>query len=92
MTVVSDTAHLDDFIRFNALLEAAIEDASRGDPTECARLLALNLARYPARCGEPPLVEHEQRLETHTIDAATARLLAQATSQMLAALAQATGR
>ena len=87
VTVMSDTANLQDFIRFDALLEATMEDPSKDDFAECARLLALNLAHYQAKCGDLPLEEREKPLETQTIDATTRRLLAQGTLQMLVALA-----
>ncbi len=48
-------ANLDDFIRFDAQLEAALEDATKEEVAECARLLALNLAHYKGKHGEMPL-------------------------------------
>jgi hypothetical protein len=72
-----DPANLDDFIRFDTLLEVALEEATKDDVAACARLLALTLADYKGRFGELPLEEHKRLMEAETIDEPMAGLLAQ---------------
>ena len=43
------------FQQYYRLADALIENASREDLAECARLLALNLAHYRSLYGEVPL-------------------------------------
>lgn len=48
-------ADLSDFQQYNKLADILIEQASKEQLAECARLLALNLAHYQGRFGEMPL-------------------------------------
>lgn len=48
-------ADLSDFQQYYRLADALIENASREQLAECARLLALNLAHYQGKFGEMPL-------------------------------------
>jgi len=48
-------AALSDFQQYYRLAGALIENASREQLAECARLLALNLAHYQGKFGEMPL-------------------------------------
>jgi len=48
-------AALSDFQQYYRLADALIENASREQLAECARLLALNLAHYQGKFGEMPL-------------------------------------
>lgn len=48
-------ADLSVFQQYYRLADALIENASREQLAECARLLALNLAHYQGKFGERPL-------------------------------------
>lgn len=48
-------ADLSVFQQYYRLADALIENASREQLAECARLLALNLAHYQGKFGEMPL-------------------------------------
>jgi hypothetical protein len=48
-------ADLSDFQQYYKLADILIEQASKEQLAECARLLALNLAHYQGRFGEIPL-------------------------------------
>jgi hypothetical protein len=85
-------ANLDDFVRFDALLEAALEEATKEEVAACARLLGLNVAYYKGKYGEVPFEEHRKLMETESIDESMAKLLAQGMLEMLMALAEATGK
>lgn len=50
-------ADLSDFQQYYRLADALIENASKEQLAECARLLALNLAHYKGKFGEMPLEE-----------------------------------
>lgn len=50
-------ADLSDVQQYYRLADALIENASKEQLAECARLLALNLAHYQERYGELPLDE-----------------------------------
>jgi hypothetical protein len=57
-------ADLSTFQQYYKLADALIENASRGQLAECARLLALNLAHYQELYGEVPLNEMQAALDT----------------------------
>ena len=46
-----------EFQQYYTLADRLIEDASKDQLAECARLLALNLAHYQGKFGEMPLEE-----------------------------------
>jgi hypothetical protein len=46
---------LSDYQQYYRLADALIENASKEQLAECARLLALNLAHYQGKYGEMPL-------------------------------------
>jgi hypothetical protein len=48
-------ADLSDFQQYYRLADILIEQASKEQLAECARLLALNLAHYQGKFGEMPL-------------------------------------
>jgi len=48
-------ADLSDYQQYYRLADALIENASKEQLAECARLLALNLAHYQGRFGKIPL-------------------------------------
>ena len=48
---------LSEFQQYYTLADRLIEDASKEQLAECARLLALNLAHYQGKFGEVPLEE-----------------------------------
>lgn len=48
-------ADLSDFQQYYRLADSLIENASREQLAECARLLALNLTHYQGKFGEMPL-------------------------------------
>jgi hypothetical protein len=48
-------ADLSEFQQYYTLADRLIEDASKEQLAECARLLALNLAHYQGKYGEMPL-------------------------------------
>lgn len=50
--------------QYYRLADALIENASREQLAECARLLALNLAHYQELYGEVPLNEVQAALDT----------------------------
>ena len=50
-------ADLSEFQHYYTLADRLIEDASKEQLAECARLLALNLAHYQGKFGELPLDE-----------------------------------
>ena len=48
-------ADLSDFQQYYKLADVLIQQASKGQLAECAKLLALNLAHYQGKYGEMPL-------------------------------------
>lgn len=56
-------ADLSDFQQYYRLADALIENASKEQLAECARLLALNLAHYQGLYGEVPLDEVQAALD-----------------------------
>jgi hypothetical protein len=56
-------ADLSGFQQYYRLADALIENASREQLAECARLLALNLAHYQGLYGEVPLDEVQAALD-----------------------------
>jgi len=48
---------LSKFAQYNKLADQLIENVSKDDLAECARLLALNVAHYESKYGELPLEE-----------------------------------
>ena len=48
---------LSTFAQYNKLADALIENVSKEDLAECARLLAANVAHYQSKYGELPLDE-----------------------------------
>ena len=48
-------ADLSDFQQYYKLADALIDNSSKEQLAECARLLALNLAHYQGKFGEMPL-------------------------------------
>lgn len=50
-------ADLSDFQQYYKLADLLIEEASKEQLAECARLIALNLAHYQSKYGELPLEE-----------------------------------
>lgn len=56
-------ADLSTFQQYYRLSDALIENASREQLAECARLLALNLAHYQGLYGEVPLNEVQAALD-----------------------------
>jgi hypothetical protein len=57
-------ADLSGFQQYYRLADILIEQASKEQLTECARLLALNLAHYQGRFGEIPLEDTLAILDT----------------------------
>ena len=49
--------NLTEFKQYYTLADRLIEDASKEQLAECARLLALNLAHYQGKFGEVPMDE-----------------------------------
>jgi len=56
-------ADISDFQQYYRLADALIENASKEQLAECARLLALNLAHYQGLYGEVPLDEVQAALD-----------------------------
>jgi hypothetical protein len=54
---------LSQFQKYNKLADFLIDEASKEDLAECARLLALNVAHYQGKFGEIPLEETLATLE-----------------------------
>ncbi len=73
-------------------LDEMITKSTKADLTECARLLALNVAHYKAKYGELPLEEHQAMLEANDIDEEMAQLLVGGVLEMAVVLALVTGR
>lgn len=46
---------LSEFQQLHEIADRLFEDATKEDLAECARLLALNVAHYQSKHGEPPL-------------------------------------
>ena len=55
ITGLQSMADLSDFQQYYKLADTLIEQASKEQLAECARLLALNLAHYQGKLGEMPL-------------------------------------
>jgi hypothetical protein len=68
-------ADLSEFQQYNKLADFLIEESSKEDLAECARLLALNLAHYEAKFGEIPLDETLANLDTTELNEEQAALL-----------------
>jgi len=69
----------DNFSRFAALLSLSddlIEQASKEDIAQVARVLALHVAHYRGRHGDIPTQESLEILRTETIDDEHAKVLA----------------
>lgn len=57
ITGLHSMADLSDFQQYYKLADILIEQASKEQLAECARLLALNLAHYQGKFGELPLAD-----------------------------------
>ncbi|MDZ7594576.1 MAG: hypothetical protein U0932_07990 [Thiobacillus sp.] len=66
---------LSDFRQYYKLADILIEQASKEQLAECARLLALNLAHYQGRFGEIPLEDTVALLDATEPNAEQAVLL-----------------
>ena len=83
---------LKDFSDASAMLDARLQEATKADVAECARLLTLNLAHYKLKYGELPLTEQEAMAETDQISPEMADLLASGMLEMMTALEQVQGK
>ena len=63
------------FDQYNQLADLLIEQATKVQLAECARLLALNLAHHQSLHGEIPLDKTLAMLDTSALNAAQAKLL-----------------
>ena len=68
-------------------LDALIANSNKEQLAECARLLALNVARYKSKYRELPLEEHHQMAIATDVDEGLAQLLASGMLEMLTTLA-----
>lgn len=69
-------ADLSTFEQYYKLADTLIEQATKEQLAECARLLALNVAHYQSRFGEVPLEETLAMLEADAPNEKQATLLA----------------
>lgn len=69
-------ADLSTFEQYYKLADALIEQATKEQLAECARLLALNVAHYQSRFGEVPLEETLAMLDADAPNEKQATLLA----------------
>lgn len=79
-------ANLDDFQRYSRLADMLIEQSSKEEVAECARLLALNLAHYKGIYGEVPLNETLAILNASEPNDAQARLLGEGMQNLVGVL------
>ena len=77
---------LKEFMEASNALDARLEQSTKEEVAECARILALNLAHYKLRFGEIPLEENELPQEDITPEMAS--LLASGMLEMITALEQ----
>ena len=69
-------ADLSEFQQYNKLADLLIEQASKEQLAECARLLAVNLAHYQGLYGEVPLDEVLAALDASEPNEDQAQMLA----------------
>lgn len=79
-------ADLSTFQQYYRLADALIENASREQLAECARLLALNLAHYQELYGEVPLNEVQAALDVSEPNDDQANLLARGMENLVGVL------
>ncbi|HLQ26868.1 MAG TPA: hypothetical protein VK138_13445 [Acidiferrobacterales bacterium] len=78
---------LPDRLRLQAqLLDQYIAESTKEELTECARLLALNVAHYHQRYGELPLEQQLNAAVIPSIDEKMARLMVLGIQEMIKAL------
>ncbi len=82
---------LDEFRTFYELADRLINEASKDDVAEAARLLALNVAHYQLKFGALPLENFADMLRAESIDAGTAELLSAGMQNLVGALGQVMG-
>lgn len=79
-------ADLSSFQQYYRLADALIENASKDQLAECARLLALNLAHYQALYGEVPLSEVQAALDVSEPNDDQVKLLARGMENLVGVL------
>lgn len=79
-------ADLSTFQQYYRLADALIENASKVQLAECARLLALNLAHYQGLYGEVPLNEVQAALDVSEPNDAQLKLLARGMENLVGVL------
>jgi hypothetical protein len=79
-------ADLSSFQQYYRLADALIENASKEQLGECARLLALNLAHYQGLYGEMPLNEVQAALDVSEPNDDQAMLLARGMENLVGVL------
>lgn len=79
-------ADLSSFQQYYRLADALIENASREQLAECARLLALNLAHYQGLHGEVPLNEVQAALDVSEPNDEQVKLLARGMENLVGVL------
>jgi len=78
--------------RLDEVFQENIDNCSKEQLADCARLLAINLARYRHRFGRLPAPETGRLLNSDNMDPQTTSLFADGMLQCTLALAQAMGR
>lgn len=78
--------NLDKFKEYYKLADILIEEATKEQLAECARLLALNLAHYQDKYGELPLDETLAMLDVDQPNESQAQLLANGMEQLVGLL------
>lgn len=71
------TINLDFFKKCYQRADKAIAKATKEELAECARRLALNVARYRQKYGDLPLEGQERLLNVTEVDPETTQLLAE---------------
>ena len=82
---------LEDFRTFYELANRLIEESSKEDVAEAARLLAMNVAHYQQKFGALELKNFAEMLRADAIDARTAALLSGGMQNLVGALGQVLG-
>ncbi|MFQ5488581.1 MAG: hypothetical protein ACE5ET_09100 [Gammaproteobacteria bacterium] len=78
--------------RLDDVFQESIDNCNKEQLADCARLLAINLARYRHKFGRLPAPEVGKLLNSDNMDPRTAALFADGMLQCTLALAQAMGR
>ncbi len=86
-----ENPEIDDFTAYSRLADQLIEQASKEQLADVARLLALNIGYYHEKYGDVPQEELLSLVRSETLDEEGQRLLVHGIQNLVSALAEVMG-